>query len=141
MVSEQNELEQDYLHNIDWKNIFVLQYFHESSWQSCVMEITYHTPHYHVIHIKGLYCKGIWCSHITQLMKYCVFIYCSSYANYVNVSKSDRRLVASLCSYQIFSLNSDQQNHIVCNFINTFSSVETCNTHEFNTVICVCGRE
>lgn len=31
MGSEQNELEQDYLHNIDWKNIFVLQYFHESS--------------------------------------------------------------------------------------------------------------
>lgn len=27
---------------------------------------------------------------------------------------------ASLCYHQIFSLNSDQQKHIVCNFINTF---------------------
>jgi len=42
-----------------------------------------------------------------------------------------------LCYYQIFSLNSDQQTHIVCNLINTFSSIETCNTDEFNTIIYV----
>lgn len=48
----------------------------------------------YVIHINGLYCKGIWCGLITQLLKCCIFIYCFSYANYIKVSKSDRRFVA-----------------------------------------------
>lgn len=43
----------------------------------------------------------------------------------------------SLCYYLILCRNSDQQTNIVFNFINSFSSSETCNSHEFNTVVCV----
>lgn len=126
------------------EEFFVLQYFHDT----CVMEITYHIMYYHGIHIKGLYWEGIWCDLITQLLKCLIFIPYPSHAHWVKFSKSNRRpgawiMKAVLCYDQIFSQNSDQQNHVVWNFTDTISSTETCNAGGFDSHPCIfsCDRD
>lgn len=104
--------------------------------------------YYHGIHTKGLYWEGIWCDLITQLLKCFIFIHYPSYAHWVKFSKSNRRcgawiMKAVLWYNQIFSQNSAQQNHMVCNFTDTFSSTETYNTDDFDSHPCIfsCDRD